>query len=59
MNEALDDVRRYAKLIRAQAVKMVHRSRASHLGSCLSMADILTRQYRQAKMSAMERQLPK
>ena len=28
-------------MIRAQAVRMVHRARASHLGSCLSMADIL------------------
>ena len=41
MSEALLDVRKCAKLIRAQAVKMVHRSRASHLGSCLSIADIL------------------
>jgi transketolase len=41
----LDEVRRGAKLIRAQAVKMVHRSRASHLGSCLSIADILASLY--------------
>lgn len=41
MSEAIDKVRRQAKLIRAQAVKMVHRSGAPHLGSCLSMADIL------------------
>ena len=41
MSDALEEVRRRGKLIRAQAVKMVHRSRASHLGSCLSIADIL------------------
>jgi transketolase len=41
VSDTLDEVRRSAKLIRAQAVKMVHRSRASHLGSCLSIADIL------------------
>jgi len=41
VSESLDVVRNRAKLIRAQAVKMVHRSRASHLGSCLSIADIL------------------
>ena len=31
-----------ARRLRAHAVQMVHRSKASHLGSCLSMADILT-----------------
>jgi transketolase len=31
-----------ASQLRAHAVRMVHRSRTSHLGSCLSMADILT-----------------
>jgi transketolase len=31
----------FAQTLRAHAVRMVHRSRASHLGSCLSMADIL------------------
>jgi len=31
-----------ANRIRAHAVRMVHRSRASHLGSCLSMADLVT-----------------
>ena len=30
-----------AQTLRAHAVRMVHRSRASHLGSCLSIADIL------------------
>ena len=41
MNATLDDLRRRAQILRAHAVKMVHRARASHLGSCLSMADIL------------------
>ena len=30
-----------AKTIRAQALRMVHRAKASHIGSCLSIADIL------------------
>ncbi|HYJ48140.1 MAG TPA: transketolase, partial [Pyrinomonadaceae bacterium] len=30
-----------ARAIRAHTVRMVHRSRASHVGTCLSMADIL------------------
>jgi transketolase len=30
-----------AKSIRIEALKMVHRANASHIGSCLSMADIL------------------
>ena len=30
-----------AQRLRAHAVRMVHRSKASHLGSCLSMADIV------------------
>lgn len=30
-----------AKIIRAHALRMVHKSNASHIGSCLSMADIL------------------
>jgi transketolase len=30
-----------ARLLRVHAVRMVHRSRASHLASCLSIADIL------------------
>jgi transketolase len=30
-----------ARILRAHAVRMVHRSRASHLGSCLSVADIV------------------
>lgn len=34
----LNDV---AKKLRVHAVRMIHRSKASHLGSCLSMADLL------------------
>src|SRR4051794_26957727 len=31
----------FARAIRAHALRMVSRSNASHIGSCLSMADIL------------------
>jgi transketolase len=31
----------FARKIRAHALRMVHRANASHIGSCLSMADIL------------------
>jgi transketolase len=31
----------FARKIRAHALRMVHRAKASHIGSCLSMADIL------------------
>jgi transketolase len=41
VSETPDEIRKRARLIRAQAVKMVYRSRASHLGSCLSIADVL------------------
>jgi transketolase len=41
MSETVDGLEKYAKLIRSHAVKMVYASRASHLGSCLSIADIL------------------
>jgi transketolase len=37
----LDHVRGLARRIRGHAVRMVHRARASHIGSCLSMADLL------------------
>jgi transketolase len=37
----IDDLFDIAKKLRAHAVRMVHRSKASHLGSCLSMADLL------------------
>ena len=31
----------FARRIRAQALRMVHRARASHIGSALSIADIV------------------
>lgn len=37
-----EELKRIARRLRAHAVRMVHRSKASHLGSCLSMAEILT-----------------
>ena len=41
MNLPANNLKEIAQRLRAQAVTMVHRSSASHLGSCLSMADIL------------------
>ena len=35
------DIQGFAKRIRAHALRMVHAVNASHIGSCLSMADIL------------------
>jgi transketolase len=35
------DTRELARRLRAHALRMTHRARASHIGSCLSMADIL------------------
>lgn len=35
------DTRELARLLRRHALRMTHRARASHIGSCLSMADIL------------------
>jgi transketolase len=37
----IDELKHIASRLRADAVRMVHRSGASHLGSCLSMADIV------------------
>lgn len=39
------DLALIANRLRAHAVRMVHRSKASHLGSCLSMADLLASLY--------------
>ncbi len=44
-----------ARRLRAHVVRMVHRSNASHLGSCLSMADILACLYWQALRVEPER----
>ena len=41
----LQELSDFARTLRAQSVRMIHRSRASHLGSCLSMADILAALY--------------
>lgn len=41
MQNEVEDLRHFARNLRAHAVRMVHKSRASHLGSCLSMADLL------------------
>jgi transketolase len=35
------DTRSLAKRVRRQALRMVHRANASHIGGCLSMADLL------------------
>lgn len=41
MDDGTNDLRRLAARIRAHALRMVHRARASHIGSCLSVADLL------------------
>ena len=41
MTESIEDTRRLAGTIRRHALRMVHRARASHIGSALSMADIV------------------
>jgi transketolase len=38
---SVDSLKELARAIRAHTVRMVHRARASHVGTCLSMADIL------------------
>lgn len=42
MDHNVDDLMVIANRLRARAVRMVHKARASHLGSCLSMADLIT-----------------
>lgn len=41
MQSEVEYLRGIAQKLRARAVSMVHRSKASHLGSCLSMADLV------------------
>ncbi|MGA8714059.1 MAG: transketolase [Roseiarcus sp.] len=41
------DTRALARRLRAHALRMTHRARASHIGSCLSIADILAVLYGQ------------
>lgn len=37
-----EESRHFANVIRAHALRMVHKAKASHIGSCLSMADLLS-----------------
>ncbi|MFM6399665.1 MAG: transketolase, partial [Planktothrix sp.] len=41
------ETRKLAQQIRSQTLKMVHRANASHVGSCLSIADLLAVLYGQ------------
>ena len=41
MRQDVEELKGMARMLRAHALRMVHRSRASHLGSCLSVADIV------------------
>jgi len=41
MLQNIEELKGIAKMLRAHALRMVHRSRASHLGSCFSAADIV------------------
>lgn len=41
MRQEIEELKGMANVLRAHALRMVHRSRASHLGSCLSVADIV------------------
>ena len=42
---AVEQNRRLARAIRSDALKMVHRANSSHIGSCLSAADLLAALY--------------
>jgi transketolase len=41
MESTVAELSSIAQSLRAHAVRMIHKSRASHLGSCLSMADLV------------------
>jgi transketolase len=41
MSLTIEELKGVARLLRMDAVRMMHRSGASHLGSCLSMADVV------------------
>ena len=41
MNETVEDIATFAARIRRHALCMVHHAGASHIGTCLSMADLL------------------
>jgi len=55
MPVSIDELIEIANRLRAHAVRMVHRSRASHLGSCLSIADIVACLYWDTLRIAPER----
>lgn len=38
---SVEDLKELARTIRAHTLRMVHKSRASHVGTCLSMADLV------------------
>ena len=42
MSTETDRAARFAAAIRAHALRMTHRANASHIGTCLSMADLLS-----------------
>lgn len=53
----MDDLIEFSRKIRIEALKMVHRARASHIGGALSMADILAALYgRQLKVDPLRPQ---
>ena len=41
MNKTVEDIATFAARIRRHALCMVHHAGASHIGTCLSMADLL------------------
>ena len=45
---AVDSLAHLARRIRAHALRMIHRAQVSHIGTCLSMADLLAVLYGQA-----------
>src|ERR687886_2646743 len=42
-----DSLKELARIIRAHTLRMVYKARASHIGTCLSMADLLAVLYGQ------------
>ncbi|HEX8890112.1 MAG TPA: transketolase [Pyrinomonadaceae bacterium] len=42
---SVEDVKELARTIRAHTLRMVHKAKASHVGTCLSMADLLAALY--------------
>ncbi|MDQ2832496.1 MAG: transketolase [Acidobacteriota bacterium] len=57
--QSTSDLEAVARKLRSHAVRMVHRSKASHLGSCLSMTEIITCLYWHAlKVDPQNKDLP-